>query len=214
MLLRKKVKNDQRITIHGGDIWDWERTEKFLPLDKSQGKHPEPPPRFQIPIDADWTGPAHQRYLLSAGGSIYRCVDILVPSGTRYENLECATYHLRLYMDINRDNRGSLATAYRAGGEGGGGGVRERAALHPCEGNFAPYMQMVGIYCEKREHRMNMWSGNRNKKREKIWTVGGQRRWDEGRPVRGKAEIATYREMMQPRLTNREKATQDRKIDS
>jgi len=54
------------------------------------------------------TGPAHQRYLPSAGGSIYRRADAFPsPSGLA---VAYASVH------INRDNRGSPGAAYRVGG--------------------------------------------------------------------------------------------------
>lgn len=125
MLLIKKVRNDQRIKIHG-EISGIE-SERRISVDKSQGKHPEPPPRSQILVDADWTSS-------SAIFTVCRRIDLSMrgyPRSTRY-----ATYHLRLYMHINRDNRGSLATAYRARGVGGGGGVHGDARRSPLRREF------------------------------------------------------------------------------
>lgn len=56
----------------------------FLPLDKSQGKHPKPPVRPQIPVDADWTSS-------SAIFTVCRRIDLsmrerLVPPRARRES--------------------------------------------------------------------------------------------------------------------------------
>jgi len=88
----------------------------FLPLDKSQGKHPKPPPRPQIPVDADdWTSS-------STIFTVCRRIDLsmrerLVPPDAR-ENWERG-HGLRLCVHINRDNRRSPGAAYRVGDPGG-----------------------------------------------------------------------------------------------
>jgi len=77
MLLKKKVKDDQRIKNSWGDIWDRERTKNFC---RSTNRRVSILNLLHVLKSlSTLTGPAHQRYLLSAGGSIYRCVDILIP---------------------------------------------------------------------------------------------------------------------------------------
>lgn len=69
-----------------GDIWDREN-EEFLSLDKSQSKHPESPPRSQIPVDADWTSS-------STIFTVCRRIDLSMrgyprPTGTRPTTYVC-----------------------------------------------------------------------------------------------------------------------------
>lgn len=154
----------------------------FLPLDKSQGKHPKPSPHPQIPVDADWTSS-------SAIFTVCRRIDLLmrkrlVPLGVR-ENRERG-HGLGLCMHINRDNRGSPGAAYRVGDGRGGGKVHEDARL--AKGVLRRDSTCKWFaFIVRRERRMNMWSGKRNKKKKKEReTVEGQRReWNEEWSVRG-----------------------------
>lgn len=166
--------------------------EEFLSFDKSQSKHSEAPPRSQIPVDADWTSS-------SAIFTVCRRIDLSMrgyPRSTLY-----ATYHLRLYMHINRDNRGSLATAYRARGVVEPTGTR--GTLVPSKGILLPTCKWSAFIVRKESAVWICEVEIETKKKEEIWTVEGQRSWDEERPVRGKAEIARYREMMQLRLNKK-----------
>lgn len=52
-------------------------------------------------------------------------------------------------------------------------------------------MQMVGVYCEKTAAYEYVKWENETKRKERINGRRTQRRWDEKRPVCGKAEIAT-----------------------
>lgn len=126
----------------------------FLPLDKSQGKHPGFPTRPQIPVDADWTSS-------SAIFTVCRRIDL----STRGCPRPCLAWPARLCMHINRDNRGSPGAAYRTGGprvaaeSTSGDGSARRS---PCkdEGSLAPPRGDLACkwsaFIVRKEPRMNM----------------------------------------------------------
>lgn len=111
---------------------------EFLPLDKSQSKHPErTPPRSQIPVDADWTGPTHQRYLLSVAEdrSIDACVFSSLPvRGPGVRDLPPTSVHA--YK--SRQSQIPSGGLSRGGREGAMVNPRGRAALTPAKGILLP----------------------------------------------------------------------------
>jgi len=184
------VKNDRRTRIRGI------KRRGFVPLDKSQSKHPKPPPRPQIPVDADWTS-SSAIFTVCRRIDLYRCVDVPFHlKCVRGSRVRTTDYHLRLCLHINRDNRGSPEAAYRARGPPGmaagvhGGCVvlaprrefRSRARTLHANGRRLLWENSAVWICEV---------GNETKRKERINGRRTQRRWDEKRPVRGKTEIAT-----------------------
>lgn len=133
----------------------------FVPLDKSQSKHPKRPPRPQIPVDADWTS-SSAIFTVCRRIDLYRCVDAPFHSVgcVRGPRARATAYHLRLYMHINRDNRGSPEAAYRAGAFGDGcRSSRGLCGVRPAKGISLPREDPAckwSAFIVRKQRRMNM----------------------------------------------------------